>query len=326
MRDLQDAGGLTDVAGLKVGHLTHPAAATGCTVVLAEDGATAAVDVRGAAPATRETDLLRADNLVQQAHAVVLSGGSAFGLDAASGVMRYLEERGIGYRARNAIVPIVPGASLFDLGIGQAATRPTADDGYRACLAADAGPIAEGRVGAGTGATVGKLFGMPRCTKAGIGTASLKLLDGSTVAALVAVNAFGDVVDPRTDSVVAGARLPNGSFANTSVQLLQGVRLPNAAGNTVLAVVASDASLSRVELQRIAVMAHDGLGRVIRPAHTPVDGDAVFALCTGRHAGQTDLLTLGVAASEVLVEAVLRAVWHASSVAGVPSARELAER
>lgn len=319
-----DVGGLTDVAGLAVGHLTHPLAATGCTVVLCGAGATAAVDVRGAAPATRETDLLRAENLVQQVHAVLLTGGSAFGLEAAAGVMRFLEERGIGFQTRIARVPIVPAAALFDLGVGDATTRPTAEDGYRACLAADDGPVSEGSVGAGTGATIGKAFGITRATKGGLGTASLRLRGGAVVGALAVVNSYGDVVDPRTGDVLAGARSSEGRLADTVRHLLDvGGTVGGIGESTTLAVVATDALLSRVELQRVAAMAHDGLARAVRPAHSPFDGDAVFALSTGLDKAAVDVLRVGTAAAEVLAEAIVRAALHATSLAGVPSAREL---
>jgi len=323
--------GLTAVAGIKVGHHTLTERPTGCTVILTEAGATAGVDVRGGAPGTRETDLLDPSNMVQQVHAIVLSGGSAFGLDAASGVMRYLEEKGIGYDTRVAKVPIVPAAILFDLGFGgKPAVRPTAECGYLAAKAATDGPVAEGNVGAGAGATVGKMGGSGRSMKAGIGTASLTLPDGVTVAAIVAVNALGDVIDPASGQVVAGVRTEDGKgLADVrrlvrSGQLAGRLRTPRAAENTTIGVVATNAVLSKAQARKVAQMAHDGFARAISPAHTPADGDTIFALATGTQAGEANVSLIGALAAEVMADAVVRAARQAEGLAGVPAARDLA--
>jgi len=315
--------GLTAVQGIKVGHHTLKARPTGCTVVLTEGGAVASVDVRGAAPATRETDLLAPDVLVERVNAIVLSGGSAFGLDAASGVMRYLEERKVGFAFGGAFVPIVPGASLFDLPVGNPLVRPDADCGYQAALAATGGPIAEGSIGAGAGATVGKSGGFKRAMKGGIGTASQTLPNGIIVAALVAVNARGDIVDPSNGQIVAGVRTPDGKgFSDARKVVREGV--PETPGqNTTLAVVATNAPLTKAQARRIATMAHDGFARAIVPAHTMSDGDLIFTLATGAHAGEVNLTTIGQAATEVIVEAILRAVREATGVPGYPAVRDL---
>ena len=316
-------GTLTDVTGLRVGHFTDPAGATGCTVVLCEAAATAAVDVRGAHPATRETDLLRPENTVQQVQAVLLTGGSAFGLAAAAGVVRYLEELGAGFPTSAGPVPIVPAAALFDLGIGRADTRPGPDEGYAACQAAVGGPVAEGSVGAGTGATVGHLRGRAACTKGGLGSASRRLQGGATVAALAAVNAFGDVVDPGTGRILGGVRFGSGGFFDTTTHIeeLAGSR-PRFGEQTTLAVIATDATLDRPALLRAARMAHDGLARAIRPAHTAFDGDVVFALSTA-HREALDATIVGTVAAGLLADSIVRAVACATGLAGVPAASEL---
>ena len=317
--------GLTAVNGVKVGHYTLSERPTGCTVVLVEAGAVAGVDVRGSAPGTRETDLLNPVGLVEQIHAIVLSGGSAFGLDAATGVVRYLEERGIGFDTRVAKVPIVPAAILFDLGVGDAKIRPAADCGYRAAVAATPGPIQEGNVGAGAGATVGKLGGLDRAMKAGIGTAALSLPDGLTVAALVAVNAVGDVIDPSTGQVVAGVRTADGKkLADARTLVKTGALHRMRTGqNTTLGVVATNARLTKVQVTKIAQMAHDGFARAISPVHTPVDGDTIFALATGTYRAEVDLLTVGALAAEVMAEAIVRAAREATGIPGYPAARDL---
>jgi L-aminopeptidase/D-esterase-like protein len=316
-------GTLTDIAGLKVGHYTDLEAVTGCTVVLCEGGCVAAVDVRGAAPATRETDVLRPESTVQEVQAVLLAGGSAFGLSAADGVMRYLEERGLGFPTRFGPVPIVPAAALFDLGIGSAQTRPGAECGYAACRAASSGAVAEGSVGAGTGATVGHLLGAKAFTKAGLGSASRRLHSGAVVAAVAAVNAFGDVVDPRTGCIVAGARSPSGGFLDIDAHIEElPKRRPPIGQQTTLAVVATDGALERPALLRVAQMAHDGLARVIRPAHTGLDGDIVFAL-SSRQGRPLDPTVVGTVAADLMAESVLRAIRQAVGLAGVPSASEL---
>ncbi|MEO6446279.1 MAG: P1 family peptidase [Gemmatimonadaceae bacterium] len=323
----QDAPrGLTAVRGLRVGHYTLTGRPTGCTVILAEGGVVGGVDVRGAAPGTRETDLLDPVNTVSVVHAIVLSGGSAFGLDAASGVMKYLEERNVGFDVRVARVPIVPAAILFDLGIGDASIRPTADCGYRAASWATDGPVLEGDVGAGAGATVGKLLGMGRAMKAGIGTASITLDDGLTVSALVAVNAVGDVIDPATGQVVAGVRTEDGrGLADARKLIRAGVTRPgNRSGeNTTLGVVATNARLTKAQATKVAQMAHDGYARAISPVHTTGDGDTIFALATGERAEAADVSTIGALAAEMMAEAIVRAVRQSRGLPGFPSVRDL---
>lgn len=319
------AKGLTAVTGIKVGHHTLSERPTGCTVILVEAGAVAGVDVRGSAPGTRETDLLNPINMVEQVHAIVLSGGSAFGLDAASGVMRYLEEHGIGFDVQVAKVPIVPAAILFDLGIGDAKIRPTAECGYQAALVASTSPVQEGNVGAGAGATVGKLAGRNRAMKAGIGTASLTLPDGLTVAALVAVNAGGDVIDPATGRVIAGVRTEDGKeLADSRTLLKAGILRQRRVGqNTTIGVIATNARLTKVQATKVAQMAHDGFARAISPVHTPIDGDTIFAVATGTHTQAADLLTVGALAAEVMAEAIVRAARAATGIPGYPAARDL---
>jgi L-aminopeptidase/D-esterase-like protein len=320
--------GITDVQGIKVGHYTDRDGITGCTVVLCEGGAMGGVDVRGSAPGTRETDLMRPVNLVQEVHAVLLTGGSAYGLDAASGVMRWLEERGAGFDVGVGVVPIVPAAVLFDLNIGDPQARPDAQAGYRACQSATGGPVAEGSVGAGTGATVGKLLGPKFATKGGLGTASVKIGRGIVVGAIVAVSSFGDVIDPTSGAILAGTRKPVvGGFADTARQI-QGDLGQTIRGfaNTVLAVVATDGYLTKEAANKVAQMAHDGLARSVRPAHTMFDGDVVFALATGKppkKGSGADPTAVGSAAAEVLAWAAVRAVQQAESLGGVPAARDL---
>jgi L-aminopeptidase/D-esterase-like protein len=321
--------GLTAIAGLKVGHYTFAERPTGCTVVVAAKGAVAGVDVRGGSPGTRETDLLDPVNTVQQVHAIVLAGGSAFGLDAASGVMRWLEEKGIGLETRGGLVPIVPAAILFDLGVGDGRLRPTAECGYKAAAAATDGPVAEGNVGAGAGATVGKLMGPGRAMKGGLGSAALAFPDGLRVAALVVVNAVGDVVDPGTGRVVAGVRTLDGrGLADARVLLRSGAlapppERPRTGENTTIGVVATNARLTKAEATKVAQMAHDGLARALWPAHLPSDGDTVFALATGEHA-KTDVGTVGALAAEAVKEAIVRAARAAKGLPGYPSATDLA--
>ena len=320
-----DAGGVTSVAGIKVGHHTLAARPTGCTVVLAEAGAVAGVDVRGSAPGTRETDLLNPLNLVDKVHAIVLAGGSAFGLDAASGVMRYLDERGIGFPTSYGVVPIVPAAILFDLGVGDPKVRPGADCGYAAASSASSGPIVEGNVGAGAGATVGKLHGMERAMKGGVGTAALTLPSGLTVAAILVVNAYGDVIDPATGRVVAGVRTADGlGLADARVLLRTGAPRKNPFGeNSTIGVVVTNARLTKTQATKVAQMAHDGLARAITPIHTQSDGDTLFALATGGFAAEADVSTVGALAAEVVADAVLRAVRQAAGLPGLPAVRDL---
>lgn len=315
---------ITGVPGIKVGHYTDREAATGCTVILCEAGAVGGVEVRGAAPGTRETDLLNPVNTVSQVHAVVLSGGSAFGLEAAGGAVRYLEERGYGYWARVARVPIVPAAILFDLGIGSSTVRPGPKEGYAACLAAAPGEVAEGSVGAGTGATIGKILGIERATKGGLGTASVRVGESMVVGALVAVNAFGDVVDPDSGRILAGPRRADGKgFLSTAEVFKSGFAyqapLPQ---STTLAVVATNARLSKAQLTKVAQMAHDGMARAIVPCHTTYDGDVCFALSLGNESG--DVSAIGVAAAEAVSRAIIKAITRAEGLAGIPSAKEVA--
>jgi len=346
---LAQSKGLTEVPGVKVGHFTLSEKPTGCTVILTEAGAVGGVDVRGGAPGTRETDLLDPRNLVEKVHAVVLSGGSAFGLDAASGTVRWLEERGIGYDTGVAKVPIVPAAILFDLPMaGKPRIRPGPDCGYKAAQAASDGPVAEGNLGAGAGATVGKLSGPGRAMKAGIGTAAIRLPDGVVVGAIVAVNAQGDIVDPATGKVVAGIRTEDGKgLADARVLLRSGALLARprpsdspvpekdakaegeALMNTTIGLVATNARLTKAQAQKIAQMAHDGLARAISPVHTPFDGDTIFALGTGVLETPTDdrrLSLIGALAAEAMADAVVRAATQASGMPehNLPASRDLA--
>jgi L-aminopeptidase/D-esterase-like protein len=316
---------ITDVAGIKVGHFTDSRRPTGCTVILTEEGAIAGVDVRGSAPGTRDTDLLNPINTVQAVHAIMLAGGSAFGLEAATGAMRFLEEHKIGFDMRVARVPIVPAAILFDLGVGDAKIRPDADAGYKACKAAVATTPAEGSVGAGAGATVGKLFGMARAMKGGIGTSAIKL-DGFTVGAIIAVNAIGDVFDPANGKPVAGARTKDGkSLVNSMAAILRGEPLPPAlsGASTTIGVVATDVVLTKVQASKVAQMAHDGLARTINPVHTAYDGDTIFALSTGKSTKPANVTLIGALAAEAVAQAVLRAVRAARGIPGLPGANEL---
>jgi L-aminopeptidase/D-esterase-like protein len=303
--------GITDVEGIKVGHFTESRRPTGCTVILYEEGAVAGVDVRGSAPGTRETDLLNPINTVDKVHAIVLSGGSAFGLDTASGVMRYLEERDYGYQTAVGKVPIVPAAILYDLGTGDPKIRPDAEAGYQACLSAKTGPVEEGSVGAGTGATVGKLAGGTR-TKGGIGTSSIRLPNGVVVGAIVAVNCVGDVIDPTTGKIVAGALRPGGKeFLNIMEAWRSGsdlTRAPRPGESTTIGVVATNAAFDKTQMTKIAQMAHDGIARAVNPAHTPFDGDTLFAMATGTSSARVHHGIIGALAAEAVSEAILRAV------------------
>jgi L-aminopeptidase/D-esterase-like protein len=312
---------ITAIPGITAGHWTDAEAATGCTVVLAPEGAVSSVDVRGGAPATRETDLLRPGNMVERVHAVLLSGGSAFGLDAASGVMRWLEEHGHGFPVTQGVVPIVPAACLYDFSIGRGDVRPTAEAGYAACEAAS-DAIQTGSVGAGTGASVAKALGIEHALKGGIGTAAERTDSGITIAALVAVNSWGEVVDPASGGVIAG---PRGESPGTFVPTLDVLRKspplsPFTSENSTIGVVATDAVLSKEQANRLAVIAQTGLARTIRPVHTPVDGDVLFALATCKIGTQTDVLQLGALAALAVERAVISAVREAASLAGMPSA------
>ena len=312
-------GALTDVAGLRVGHFTHTRRPTGCSVVLCEAGATAGVDVRGAAPGTRETDLLRPDNLVEQVHAVLLTGGSAFGLDPAGGVMRWRDERGCGLQVGAARVPIVPAAVLFDLWVGDSRIRPDAEAGYRACEAALPSMAAQGNVGAGAGCTVGKLFGIERAMKGGIGTASLRV-GAVTVGAMIAVNATGDVIDPADGQVVAGTRGDDGRPRSATAAIARGELPARAVAGmaTTIGVIATDAQLTKAQANKLATMAHDGLARCIDPVHTMADGDTLFALATGASGRPGDMTVLGALAASVVQRATLNAVRAAIGLAAPP--------
>ncbi len=315
---------LTAISGSLVGHGTDEAGCTGCTVILCPEGTVGGVDIRGSAAGTREMDALSPMHLVPHVHAILLAGGSAFGLDAAGGVMRYLEERGIGFDVQVTHVPIVPAAILFDLRLGNAQARPDARMAYHACRVADSGPIREGSVGAGTGATVGKLFGIAQATKSGLGTASAELLGNLKVAAMAVVNAFGDVRDPLAGRLIAGARTSPESreFADTAAALRRGAR-PRGyqPENTTLAVVATNARLTKAQATKVAQMAQHGLVRTISPVHTTLDGDLIIGLATGEV--EADPTTIGVAAADAVAEAVLRGVRSAGSLGGVPAWRDL---
>ncbi len=325
---------ITDVTGLRVGHAQDDEALTGCTVILCEKGAAGGVDQRGGAPGTRETDAMHPMHLVTQVHGVVLSGGSAFGLDSASGVVRYLEEKNVGFDVRVAKVPIVPAAILFDLGLGKSNVRPDSAMGYQACLNASTDPPAEGNVGAGTGATVGKILGLGQAMKSGIGTASLEIGSKVIVGAIAAVNAFGDVIDPNTGQIVAGARTlqkgpikigTKGYFADTlqTMRSLVGRTILGFSSkeNTVIGVVATNARLNKEQVNKVAQMAQDGLARCIRPAHTMLDGDTIFALATDER--DADVNIVGAFAAEVFSQAILRAVRAAKPAAGLPACGEV---
>ena len=319
--------GLTAIQGVKVGHHTLDGRPTGCTVILFENGAIGAVDIRGGAPGTRETALLDPVNVhVQRVHGIALSGGSAFGLASADGVMRYLDERGIGFKVGENSVPIVPAAVLYDLNVGDPTIRPTAECGYEAATAANVQDILEGNVGVGAGATVGKLGGRNRAMKGGVGTALVELPNGLKVAALMAVNAIGDIIDPGTGSIIAGTRTRDGrGFADGSMILRQGIstqQTPPTGQNTTIGVVVTNATLSPAELRIVARMAQSGLARVVRPAHTPADGDTIFALATGTRTEAPNLLRIGALAADVTADAIIRAVRAATSIPGYPASRD----
>jgi len=311
-----DAGSIIRVAGIEVGHFTDTRRPTGCTVVMAREGAVAGVDVRGAAPGTRETDLLHPSNLVDKVHAIMLAGGSAWGLEAATGAVRWLEERGVGLDVAVGRLPIVPAAVLFDLLVGDMRIRPDAAAGYAACAAASSADPAEGNVGAGAGAVVGKVFGIQHAMKGGVGTASVTV-DGVTMGALIACNALGDVIDPDTAQVMAGARTDDGrALRDTRRALLRGQPpQPLLAGtNTTIGVVATDAILTKAQAHRLAIAAHDGLARSINPVHTMSDGDTLFSLGTGRAGKSLGMMVLATMAAEATARATARAVQAARSL------------
>jgi L-aminopeptidase/D-esterase-like protein len=319
-------GSILDIEHIKVGHYTEPRRPTGCTVVLFEKGGVAGVDVRGSAPGTRETDLLSPLGTVEKIHAILLAGGSAFGLDAASGVMQYLEEQGIGYETRVARIPIVPAAILFDLELGDQRIRPDKRSGYMACKAANSKHCEEGNVGAGMGATVGKLFGISRAMKGGLGTASITV-GPVVVAALIVVNAFGDIVDSETGKILAGARTQDGkNLSNTMEQFEKGSvgLLKPSIENTTIGVVATNVSLTKTESCKVAQMAQDGLARSINPVHTTYDGDTLFVVATGQETARSNLTWIGSLAAAVVAKAIRRAILLAKGLPGLPSFQDLA--
>ena len=321
---------LTAVPGLEVGHDTDPRRPTGCTVVLCREGATAGVDVRGAAPGTRETDLLAPENTVSQVHGIVLSGGSAFGLDAAGGVMRWLDEHGHGFTVGPLRVPIVPGAVIFDLLVGDGRVRPDAESGYRACVRASSAPVEQGCVGAGAGATVGKLFGSSRAMKGGVGSAAVQV-GPWVVGALVVCNAIGDVVDPSTGQLIAGARTASDQLTLIDTVRAQMQAVPGAGalagGNTTIGVVGCSATLTKAQARRLAQVGHDGWARTIRPVHTPMDGDTLFSLATARVKEAPDMMLLCTLAAEAVAQATVQAVRQAQALrlgdGWWPAARDL---
>ncbi len=321
---LKDA--IIDVPGIKVGHSQDLKAGTGCTVIICEKGAVAGVDVRGGAPGTRETDLLNPVNLVNQVQAIYLSGGSAFGLDGASGVMKYLEEKGVGFDVVVTKVPIVPGAVLFDLGVGDYRVRPDAKMGYEACLKASEEEVSQGNVGVGTGATVGKIFGGFRCMKSGLGTASFKSQE-LIVGAIVAVNCFGDVIDPKRGEVIAGVLTEDKKgFVNTMSllkNLSQGIG-SDFSKDTTIGVIATNAKLTKVGATKVAMMTQDGYGRTISPAHTMFDGDTIFCMATGEI--EAGVNVVGIIAAEVMARAIVKAVKSAESLFGLLSYKDMQDK
>lgn len=328
---------ITEVPGIRVGHAQDENSLTGCTVILCEAGATGGVDQRGGAPGTRETDLLRPLHLVEKVHAILLTGGSAYGLDAAGGVMRFLEEKQVGFDTGFAWVPIVPAAVIFDLGLGRSDIRPDHQMGYQACIQAGKSPIQQGNAGAGMGASVGKILGMQQATKSGIGSASVSISNGLVVGALMVVNAFGEVVDPHNGKILAGVRnlqeetdtsSPAHPFIPTlTIMESYASQKPIAFGqqpNTVIGVVATNATLTKEQANLVAQMAQDGVSRCIQPAHTLVDGDTLFALSTGGH--ETDINLVGAMAAEAVTQAILNAALSANSAGGIPCTRDYCGR
>ena len=320
---------ITDVPGFRVGHAQDMEAATGCTVILCPPGTVGGVDVRGSAAGTRQIDSLNSAHFVDEVHAVLLSGGSAFGLDASGGVMKFLEEQGIGYPTSAGRVPIVPTAIIYDLGLGNGRKRPDREMGYLACVSSQSGIVAEGSVGVGTGATVGKLMGVNLAMKGGVGTTSLVFAGGLIVAALVAVNAFGDIIDPADGKILAGARNPNDnmSFLDSTASIKAGVPLrkySTPVQNTTLGVIATNARLSKREITKVAQMAQTGLARVISPLHSTVDGDLVFALSGGDLTAEVN--AVGIMAGDAIAAAVIRAVTMADGLGLIPAHRDLIKK
>jgi L-aminopeptidase/D-esterase-like protein len=319
---------ITAVTGIKVGHTTLTERPTGCTVILVDgEGAVGGVSQRGGAPGTRETDLLDPSNMVDKVNAIVLAGGSAFGLDAATGTVRWLEEHNMGWDVRIAKVPIVPAAILFDLPVGgNPKIRPTADCGYKAAAEASSAPVREGTIGAGAGATVGKSGGPGRgAMKSGLGSYSITLANGLTVGAIVAVNAVGDIIDPDTGTIVAGVRNKDNTFADARALLRTGQTgpRPRPGENTTIGVVATNARLDKSQVHRMAMMADDGYARAIFPSHTMGDGDTVFSLATGKWTGEVDITQIGALAADVMARAIVRAATEATGIPNLPAARDL---
>ena len=317
---------ITDVPGFRVGHAENLKGVTGCTVILCPPGTIGGVDVRGSAAGTRQIDSLHSSHWVDEVHAVLLAGGSAFGLDASGGVMRYLEEKGIGYQTSAGKVPIVPTAIIYDLGLGEAQARPDPVMGYQACLNSQSGILKEGSVGVGAGASVGKLLGIRWATKGGVGTSSVSLPSGAVVAALVAVNAFGDVIDPKERKILAGARDPNNPacFVDSTAMIKGGIFLPRTGEglqNTTLGVVATNVRLSKRQIIKVAQMAQSGFARTISPIHSTVDGDLIFALSAGSL--QADVNAVGLLAEEVVATSVIRAIVAADGFGLLPAYRDL---
>jgi L-aminopeptidase/D-esterase-like protein len=310
--------GLTDIPGIRAGHVSDFDAITGCTAILCEQGAVGGVDIRGSASGTQEIDTLSPGHVTDRVHGILLAGGSAFGLEAAAGVRRYLAGRKVGYAFGGQHIPIVAGAILFDLGIGKTNVHPNVAMGEAAAAAATTDAVTEGCVGAGTGATIGKLFGMARAMKGGVGTHTVTLPGGVMVSALVAVNALGDVRDPATGKIVAGARKDAGSgeFVDSAGEMMRGVAIGGTTGNTTLAVVATNARLNKVQANKLAQFASLGMARAIYPVNTMADGDIAFALSLG--ALQADINILGVAAAEAVAQSIVRAVRLAKTLGGVP--------
>lgn len=327
---------ITDIGGIQIGQVSDQENWTGCTVILCKEGAVGGVDQRGGAPGTRETDLLRPMHLVEKVHAILLAGGSAFGLDAATGVMQYLEEQKIGVETGYARVPIVPSAILYDLGIGSSTVRPNAEMGYQACCDATSNAPQNGNFGAGTGATVGKILGMNQAMKSGIGSAAMEISHGIYVGAIIAVNAFGDVIDPSSNTIIAGTRSLSkgpikigepGYFANTQevMRSMVGKTVMKIAAkqNTVIGAVVTNADLTKEEANKVAQMGQDGLARAIRPAHTMLDGDTLFTIATGKK--KCDVNTVGAFAAEMVAEAILSAVRNAEAVGSLPSHQSISK-
>lgn len=317
---------LTDVPGIRVGHMTHLEGATGCTVILCPEGTVGGVDQRGGAPGTRETDLLRPMHLVNTVTAVVLSGGSAYGLATADGVMRWLEEHNLGYKSSAGfLVPIVPAAILMDLGIGKVGIRPDAAMGYAACEAASDAPVEQGCVGAGTGCRIGAMLGNEYATKGGIGSASIELADGLVVAALCAVNCVGDVLS-ESGEIIAGLRQPpDGNTFQGMMNVMKNIAHmeappPRSDSNTIIGVVATNAKLNKEQVNKVAQMAHDGLAQAVRPAHTMWDGDTLFALATGEKSA--NVTAIGAYAAEMVAQAIRNAARAAVTLGGVRSLKD----